>query len=389
MNSTGFDGIGCVADSRLHVLHVFASFGIGGVPLRLTRIINHFGKRLRHTVISLDNDFEAAKTFAVDIDVELMPPPPPSSVWPRNLLDNIATLRRLRPGLMVTYNWGAIEWAMANCLWSVAPHIHCESGFGKEEAERQIARRVYFRRWALRRAKLVVPSHSLATLAREVWRIPQQRITHIPNGVDLARFSRPVTDLVSGIAPGELVIGTVAPLRPEKNLSRLLRVFAMLGHSIAARLVIAGSGGERFSLEVLAEELGIAERVVFTGQVAPEAVLGAFDVFALSSDTEQMPNALLEAMAASRAVVAVNVGDVRSMVCEENREFIVEREDIWGFAAAIRRLLADPEKRVSLGRQNRDRVAAEFSQEKMFACYARLFREMSKHHTGLCEAAVS
>ena len=105
-------------------------------------------------------------------------------------------------------------------------------------------------------------------------------------------------DIGSGFArrPDELVIGTVAPLRPEKNIGRLLRTFATLDTSITARLVVAGDGIERRRLEGLAEELGITDRVVFTGQITPETVLATFDIFALSSDTEQMPNALLEAL---------------------------------------------------------------------------------------------
>ncbi len=113
--------------------------------------------------------------------------------------------------------------------------------------------------------------------------------------------------------------------------------------------------------------------MIFTGQVAPEAVLGGFDVFALSSDTEQMPNALLEAMAAGRAVAAVDVGDVKSMLCEDNREFVAARDDEAAFAAALTRLLRDPAKRASLGRQNRERVAAVFSQARMFTAYSLIF----------------
>jgi L-malate glycosyltransferase len=173
--------------------------------------------------------------------------------------------------------------------------------------------------------------------------------------------------------PGELVIGTVAPLRPEKNVGRLLRVFAMLDSSLAARLVVAGDGIERDRLERLAAELGIAERVIFTGQVAPESVLGTFDIFALSSDTEQMPNALLEAMAASRAIAAVDVGDVKRIVCGDNRDFIISRDDGPAFAMAITRLARDPEKRDALGSKNRQRVVAEFSQERMFSAYFKVF----------------
>jgi len=119
--------------------------------------------------------------------------------------------------------------------------------------------------------------------------------------------------------------------------------------------------------------LGIADRVVFAGRVKPEAILDLFDVFTLSSDTEQMPIALLEAMAASRAVAAVDVGDVKWMVCEENRDLIVARDDPEAFAAAITHLLLDSQRRERLGRQNRDRVIATFPHKRMLAGYCEIF----------------
>jgi glycosyltransferase involved in cell wall biosynthesis len=166
----------------------------------------------------------------------------------------------------------------------------------------------------------------------------------------------------------------VAPLRPEKNIGRLLRVFASLDYSRPLRLIIAGDGTERGALERLATELGIADRVIFAGLVAPEAVLGTFDIFALSSDTEQMPNALLEAMAAGRPIAAVDVGDVKDIVCEGNREFIVSRDNAPAFARALSMLLKAPETRAELGLDNRARAVAEFSQERMFAAYSVVFR---------------
>jgi glycosyltransferase involved in cell wall biosynthesis len=326
--------------------------------------------------MALDNNFEAAEGLAGDLDLLLSPMPKQKGGTLHSVLSSAIALRRLRPDLLVTYNWGAIEWAMANRLLPVSRHIHIEAGFSRHEADSQIRRRVLFRRWALARCALVVvPSHLLEDLAQRVWRLPADRVIYVPNGVDIARFSAPARDIAPGFSrrPNELVIGTVAPLRPEKNVGRLLRVFATLDPSVTARLMIAGDGIERSALQRLASELGIADRVIFTGRVAPEAVLGEFDIFALSSDTEQMPNALLEAMAASRAVAAVNVGDVKSIVCEENRDFIVARDDGPAFAAAITQLLHNPEKRRALGIKNRERVVASFSQERMFTAYSELF----------------
>ncbi len=361
---------------REHALHVFPSFGIGGVPLRMVRIINHLGKRFRHTIIALDNNFDAAGGVSGDLDVAVLPVRNVKRGVMRNLANSALALRRLRPDLLLTYNWGAIEWAAASRFSPVSRHLHLEAGFSLGEADSQIPRRVLFRRWALARCELVVvPSRQLEDLAHRVWRLPVSRVVYVPNGVDTARFATPVLDGVPGFTrrPGEMVIGTVAPLRLEKNIGRLLRVFAMLKSAHPLRLIIAGDGGQRASLEGLAAELGIADRVIFTGQVLPEAVLGTFDIFALSSDTEQMPNALLEAMAASRAIAAVNVGDVKNIVCEDNGEFIVDRDDATAFAGALTRLLGDPGRRRVLGCANRQRVVTEFSQERMFSAYSQIF----------------
>jgi glycosyltransferase involved in cell wall biosynthesis len=365
-----------------HILHIFPSFGIGGVPLRMVRVINYFGKDFHHTVIALDNDYAAADSLVGDLDVMLSSTQQQRRGTIRSVLAGALALRRMRPNLLITYNWGAIEWAMADRLVPISRHIHMEAGFSQREADSQIFRRVLFRRWALARCALVVvPSRLLERLAREVWRLPAEQIAYVPNGVDVARFSSPARDSAPGFTrrPGELVVGTVAPLRPEKNVGRLLRIFAALDRSLPARLLVAGDGIERPGLQQLAGELGIADRVIFTGQVAPEQVLGTFDVFALSSDTEQMPNALLEAMAASRPIAAVNVGDVKSIVCEENRDFIVERDDGPAFTRAITRLLHDDEQRRTLGRKNHERVVSAFSQERMFAAYSRIFGADQTH----------
>jgi glycosyltransferase involved in cell wall biosynthesis len=361
---------------RRHILHVFPSFGVGGVPLRMVRVINHFAAQLRHSIVALDRNLDAAQNFAAGLDLAVAAIESDKRGLVRRLFDIGKTLRRLRPDLLITYNWGAIEWAMANRLFPVSRQIHCEAGFGKDEADRQFRRRVLFRRWALARCdKMVVPSRRLEAMAGAVWRLPAAQIAFIPNGVDTDRFAAPPPDAVPGFARGrgEIVLGTVAPLRPEKNVGRLLRVFADLDPALAARLLIAGDGIERPALARLASELGVAARVVFTGQIAPELALGSIDVFALSSDTEQMPNALLEAMAAGRAVAAVDVGDVKQMVSNANREFVVPRDDETAFAGAIARLLRDPARRAELGRENRRRAVEAFSQERMFAAYASVF----------------
>src|SRR5689334_12309093 len=130
-----------------HVLHVFPSFGIGGVPLRMVRIINHLGKQFRHTVIALDNNFDAADGIAGDLDLAVFRVRGVKRGMLHNLVRSALVLRRLRPDLLLTYNWGAIEWAAAGRFSPVSRHLHLEAGFSIGEADSQMRRRVLFRRW--------------------------------------------------------------------------------------------------------------------------------------------------------------------------------------------------------------------------------------------------
>jgi glycosyltransferase involved in cell wall biosynthesis len=361
-----------------HLLHVFPSFGAGGVPIRMCEMMNRLGPRFRHTVIAIDGVTNARRGLQPSTAAEFLALQIDKRRPVATLLTFAHALRRLRPDLLLTYNWGAVEWGAINRVLGIYPHIHFESGFGPEEADGQIRRRVLVRRVALARAAAVVmPSRTLQRLATEIWRLPASQQRLIPNGVDLARFNGPPEPgVIPGFQkqPGELILGTVSPLRPEKNLGRLLRSFAASRAGADVRLLIVGDGPERRPLEETARQLEIETRVVFAGHVdAPEKVLGWFDLFAISSDTEQMPNALLQAMAASRAVVGVDVGDVKEMVAPENRRFIVPRADEAGLATAIGTVLADQGLRMALGAANRAHVVATYDIDRMVERYRELF----------------
>jgi len=337
---------------------------VGGSQVRFAATANRFGRAWRHAIVAMDGDTACRERLDPALDVTF----PTVALRKGDTLGNLRRCRRalvdLRPDVLVTYNWGAIEWAMANLLVRTR-HIHVEDGFGPEERARQLHRRVWARRLVLRRATVVLPSRTLERIALEVWRLPPGRVRFIPNGIDLSRFF-----WVEG--GGEVpVIGTVAALRGEKNLARLLRAFALL--RLPARLVIVGDGPERGRLEALALELGIEGSVRFAGHLtAPQAAYRDFDLFALSSDTEQMPLTVLEAMASGLAVASTDVGDVAAMLAEQNRPFVVAR-DAAALADAMAALLADPVRRCAIGAANRARAERDYDQETMFQAYAALF----------------
>lgn len=365
--------------NRPRLLHVFPSYGHGGVPIRIATIINHFGDRYRHAIFALDGNTAAASRIDPALGVRLADP----AIDKVRPLGSLLRIRRLlaaeRPDLLLTYNWGAVDWALVNRLTGLARHIHLESGFGPEEAEGQLPRRARMRRFALARTRcLIVPSTTLVEIARTAWRIDPERIRHIPNGVDCELFGGPGDAAAApGFAPrdGDVVVGTVAPLRAEKNLYRLIRGFAAVAPRFPeARLLIAGDGIERPGLERAAAEHGVAGRTHFAGHVeAPHRVYPLMDIFAITSDTEQMPNTLLQAMAARLPVAGVDVGDIRANLSPQNRGLVVAKTDEAGYADLLARLIGDAALRAALAAANRRHVLAEYSAERMFAAYGAVF----------------
>ena len=366
------------------ILNVFSTFAIGGPQVRFAALANSPEHRFRQLLFAMDGRYDCFTRLEKTARVDLSHFAFSRRSTAANVISAYTVLRRLNPALLVTYNWGAIEWALAAALAKVA-YVHVVDGFGPEEAESQLARRVLFRRIALARcSQVIVPSKTLFRLAREVWRLPANQVTQIPNGIDVDRFGGPPDEqLLStlGIPRDRLIVGTVATLRPEKNIARLLHAFAQVKDKVAASLVIVGDGAERLALKSQALDMGLSDTVIFTGPVEdPARLLSAFDIFALSSDTEQMPISVLEAMAAGLPIAGVDVGDVKDMVSTENSPFIVDK-DSPTLAASMLDLLSDADRRRCIGAANKERVLADYSLDRMLRSYTELYVDLIQSAT--------
>lgn len=358
-------------DPRRLVLTVFPSFAVGGAQARFASIANHFAARFRHRVIALNGDISCGERIDPSVRIDY----PTVAFKKGDTLGNRAIFRRYlretQPDVLVTCNFGSLDWVLANTP-KLVRHVHVEDGFGPEERVRQIPRRVWLRWLLLRRSPIILPSRNLLTIARDVWRLPRNNLHYIPNGIDLIRFGMAAPETRWPIDSGP-VIGSVAALRAEKNLGRLIRAFARVAREVPCHLAIIGDGPERAMLEALAAELGIADRITFTGHVAaPQGLYRGMDIYALSSDTEQMPMTVLEAMAAGLPVAGTDVGDVAGMVAGENRRFIVPLSDE-ALAGSLRALVDDAALRAVLGIASRAKVARDYDQQIMFDAYAALF----------------
>ena len=367
----------------IHILHLHSTFNLGGKDARAVHLMNAFGDRARHTIVSAMPDQLAARDgIARGIKYEVALDPPPLSGRPSvRRYEAIARYIR-RFDLVLTYNWGAIDGVMAARVFGkdVPPIVHHEDGFNADETVRLSHVRNMYRRIALPAANaLVVPSEKLEKIALSQWRQPPERLRRISNGVRTKLFAgKPDPRLVPALQerkPGQVFIGAVAGLRPVKDLPMLVRACAGLNSRF--KLVIVGEGPERQAILDAAEGMAIEDNVFLTGFLPdPYKYMGLFDIFALSSESEQAPVSVIEAMAAGLPVVAPDVGDIKAIVGETNRQYIApERTEVL-IRDRIDIFAKHPELRDYCGKENRERARALYDEAEMVAAYARLYGEV-------------
>jgi glycosyltransferase involved in cell wall biosynthesis len=399
-------------------LHVFATLGAGGPQVRAMQLLRHLGPGIEHVLVAMDGCTDVLAQAPAGATVRVLPAPARGGV-----LANVKALQTLlaaeRPNLVLTYNWGAIEAAWAARRLRL-PLVHHEDGFLPDEAQRRHARRSWLRWWVLKGTPVVVPSAVLQRIAVGEWGLRAREVHHLVNGVDLARFvPRAAGGLAAANGPGAaaaagspaksatasaaarpaaspaaaspaaaspaaspaaarpLVVGTVGGLRPEKDHATLLAAFAQCPDT--TRLQIVGGGPLDASLRSQAHALGIADRVQFVGPVADTAPCYAqFDVFVLSSRTEQLPLVLLEAMACGLPVVATDVGDVRATLPYDAGPCIAPPADADALASSLRLLLGNQGLRASLGQKNRQVVAERFAAGACLQRFVDLYRQTAR-----------
>ncbi len=251
-----------------------------------------------------------------------------------------------------------------------------------EHSRRYLTDRADYR-VALRMASLgvdrfVVVGQSMRDQYRDVVGIASHRLQVIVNGVDTRSF-RPVSADERSVVRRELglaggpTIGSVGRLADVKNFAMLIRaVAAARGAAPNLELVLVGDGPERQSLESIATAVGIRDRVRFAGwQRDARPWLQALDVFALSSATEALPLALLEAMACGLPVLATTVGDVTGIVRDAECGILVPPTDEAGFTGGLGQLLQSDLG--ALGLAARQAAEREYSLDRMVDEYFRAY----------------
>ena len=189
---------------------------------------------------------------------------------------------------------------------------------------------------------VVVPSESIKEMLFEKYRVVKD-VSVVPTGIDLDKFSdinREETRRELGWSDQKTYLVSIGRLAKEKSFDILIKAFAKLDREDHV-LVIIGSGDEKEQLEELAADLGVAERVIFTGLIPFGEVpkyLSASDLFVFASITETQGLVTLEAMACGLPVVAVDASGTREAVDAESS--ILTDHNVEAFAAGIEKMLS-------------------------------------------------
>ncbi|MBA3505675.1 MAG: glycosyltransferase family 4 protein [Betaproteobacteria bacterium] len=213
--------------------------------------------------------------------------------------------------------------------------------------------------------------------------VDPQRLHHIANGVDIGeRAIEPSASLhnILGLPKATTVVGYIGRLAPEKGPDLFLRMARLLATDPRdVHFVLIGDGPMRQTLEKMAGELAITNRVHFTGvRDDVDALLPSLVLTVLSSHAEGMPLALMEAMAAGLPVVATSVGGVPELVEHRYSGYLVSPDDPRALADAVKELLDNEPLRLRMGAAARVRARDHWPQSLCTERMGALLRQLAR-----------
>lgn len=379
----------------LRVLHVIDRFDVGGMELVLSKVIRGLGREGFAQRICTMRGFNVELQSRLEIEGQIDVVGSAEDRWQFSVGRLARIMRAVRPDIVHSRNWGAIEAIPAARLTGVPVVIHSEHGYEMNTIaglplRQRVVRRMFY---AMADAVVAVTRELSAFHTRQAW-VPTGRIRVIYNGVDTDLFAprndkRVLARESLGFPAGALVIGSVGRLTAIKDHATLLRATALLIRlGVDARVVLVGSGGERDSLESLVQESSdLRGRVAFIGATnrVPE-LLNALDAFVLPSLSEGLSNTLLEAMATGLPVVATRVGGNPEVLGEDQSGLLFAPGDAAGLSKLLVRLAGSTALRRETGALARQRVLDLFSLGGMFSAYRQLYTGLARQHGIAAEA---
>jgi sugar transferase (PEP-CTERM/EpsH1 system associated) len=376
-------GQGKPTPPQIRIAHVLHSFDVGGLENGVLNLINQLDWQVyQHWLCCVTSSGRMAMRLQRNDVAIIELGKTQRNHWFTGVRLG-ALFRKIKPDIVHTRNWGAMDGILGARLARVPIVIHSEHGWTIGDVNGNNLKRARIRRILFRLADRIVT----VSMQQRDWLtcqigIKPFRITTICNGVDLTRFHRGArNDDVRkrwGFTEKEFVLGTVGRLDPIKNQANLIRAFGRLATKYPhIRLIIAGRGPCESELNQLVASLGLTGKCRLSGETddVPK-ILAAMDLFVLPSISEGISNTILEAMASGLPVVATAVGG--------NQELVKDRETgllLSGFAPddlcpALDFYISRPAEANLHGLTARRRAEQEFSLNRMVASYDQLYRDI-------------
>lgn len=370
----------------MHVAHVITRLIVGGAQENtLWNVIDQmrlFGDRVSLITgpgVGPEGSLEPLARLA-GVELHLLPELRRNLHPMRDLQSAIAIrrcLRRLSPDLVHTHTSKAgILGRWAASLLGL-PAVHTIHGASFHVGQGRLAFGVYraLERWAgPRTAQFITVSDAMIDQYVAAGVAPREKFITIRSGFDVAPYlcpsrSREEARRELGLAPDDLVVAKVARLFPLKGHEYWQEALPRLvERSPRLKILLVGDGILRPQIEENLARLGLADRVIMTGLVAPDRIpelLHAADVVMHTSVWEGLARVLPQAMVAGKPVVSFAIDGAHEVVLPEQTGLLVPVGDVPGLVDAVTRLAADPELRERMGRAGRELCATEFAHETM------------------------
>src|SRR5258705_374824 len=342
-----------MVDNPIRIIHVMNALAVAGMEVGVIKLVNRQDPKTFRSIL-------CCLQVAMEDALPLVNPDTPVVVLGKKrgidftlFTKLVALFRKERPHIVHSHNWATLLYVVVAAKIARVPVIiHGEHGYEEQAA---IERRLGSKRLLARHvSRLTTVSSNIERILIEQWRVPPERVTYIPNGIDLNRFPPGLNPeplrREFGFTSEHRVITSIGRFVPVKDFPLLIRSFASVHRRHPeARLLLIGAGHPT-ALRLLAESLGVGSAVLLPGTRGDVPnLLNLTDIYVNSSSFEGMSNTILEAMASSRPVVATDVGGNHELVREGETGFLVPSGDEAALANRLTRLLDDATLRAAMG----------------------------------------
>jgi glycosyltransferase involved in cell wall biosynthesis len=380
--------------NKIKVLHIVPILSPGGAERVAVHIVRGLNRnRYEAVVVALGRRMECDLDRLIEedgIEVQYLGKPPGFDYRMYFRLHRV--LKDCRPDIIHTHIQ-VLRYALPSMLsLKCASLLHTVHNLAEREIEPGAR---WIQGYAFHNG--VVPVAVAKEVARSVKRLYGiQRCQVISNGIPAEYYARPKTPRSEwrareGFRDDDVLFVCVARFAPQKNHEMLLKAFAEGPASDPnAHLILVGEGVLQERLEDQAKNLGLARRIHFLGlRTDIPDVLGATDVFVLSSDYEGSPLSVMEAMASGRPIVSTAVGGVPDLFENGKEGLIVQPGDVQGLSNAMAYLLGNREARVSLGTAAARRARENYDASMMVRAYEELYEDLvNRSHRRNAESAL-